>query len=146
MTNPYSTPRQTGAKTTNGSRVNGPAIALIVVASIAVALGVLGLIADVLFVVTGTVERLEAINDGPISKQTQITIRILWGILLVAASSFVLYGGIQMKGLRNYGLAKAAAIVAVIPMVGPCCLLGIPFGIWAFITLNDPAVKNAFTS
>ena len=37
-----------------------------------------------------------------------------------------------MRNLKNYGQARAAAVVAMIPLLGPCCLLGIPFGIWAF--------------
>ena len=83
-------------------------------------------------------------NDGPISEYTQITIRSIWGVVLVLASSFVLYGAIQMRNLKNYGQARAAAIVAMIPLLGPCCLLGIPFGIWAFVVLGQPGVRNAF--
>ena len=70
--------------------------------------------------------------------------RVIWGILLLVASSFVLLGAIRMKNLKSHGIAKAAAIVAVVPLVGPCCLLGIPFGVWALITLEKPEVRNAF--
>ncbi len=33
---------------------------------------------------------------------------------------------------------------AMIPCVSPCCLLGLPLGIWALIVLVKPEVKAAF--
>lgn len=124
--------------------VRGPAVALIVVATIAIVLGSLGLLGDVILVASGAVEELEARNTGPISEWTTLAVRTLWGIVLVAASSFVLFGAIRMKNLTSHGVARAAAIVAMIPFVGPCCLLGIPFGVWALITLEKPGVRQAF--
>jgi len=58
----------------------------------------------------------------------------------------VFIGAMKMKNLENYSLAMAAAIVAVIPCISPCCLLGLPFGIWALVVLNDSSVKAAFRS
>ena len=37
-----------------------------------------------------------------------------------------------------------AAIVAMIPRISPCCLLGLPFGIWALVVLSNGTVKAAF--
>jgi hypothetical protein len=48
--------------------------------------------------------------------------------------------------MKNYSLARSAAIVAVIPLIGPCCVLGIPFGIWALVALGKPGVQEAFSS
>jgi hypothetical protein len=117
---------------------------LIVVSLIAIVSGSLGLVMDGFLIVSGAVARLEEVNDGPVSEYTQITIRSIWGVVLVFASAFVLYGAIQMRNLKSYGTARAAAIVAMIPLLGPCCILGIPFGIWAFIALGQPGVRNAF--
>lgn len=144
MSNPYESPIQLTPDRSAVVAVKAPAIALIVVSLIAVVCGSLALVMDVFLIATGVVARLEQMNDGPISEYTQITIRSIWGVLLVLASSFVLYGAIQMKNLRNYEKARAAAIVAMIPLLGPCCLLGIPFGIWAFVALGQPGVRNAF--
>jgi hypothetical protein len=49
-----------------------------------------------------------------------------------------------MKKLESYGLAMAASIIAMIPCVSPCCLLGLPIGIWALVVLMKPEVKSAF--
>ena len=37
-----------------------------------------------------------------------------------------------------------AAVVALLPCVSPCCLVGLPIGIWALTTMNKPEVKDAF--
>jgi len=63
------------------------------------------------------------------------------GILI---SGVIFYGGLKMKRLENHGLAVAASILAIIPCTSPCCLLGIPVGIWALVVLSKPEVKSAF--
>lgn len=144
MSNPYQPPVSQLPSSNAYATVQAPAVALIVVSSIAIFFGSVALVIDLILLLSGAVERLEAMNDGPISEYTQITIRSIWGIILVFASLFVLYGAIQMRRLRNFGTAQAAAIVAAIPLLGPCCFIGIPFGIWAFITLRRPEVQDAF--
>ena len=64
--------------------------------------------------------------------------------ILVVLDIIVILGGIKMKGLQNRGLGMAAAIIAIIPCFYPCCVLGIPFGIWALVVLNDANVRTAF--
>ncbi len=144
MSNPYRSPSSTHYGTLAPNEVRGPAIALMVVSLIAIVFGVLGLAGDVFLVLFGVVDHLEEINDGPTSKYTQIIVRTIWGIILLIASSFVFFGALKMKNMTDYGTARTAAIVAMIPLVGPCCLLGIPFGIWAYSILSRPHVKDAF--
>lgn len=147
MSNPYQSPldqNQPSSRAAATQEVAGPALSLIIVASIAIALGVIGLGMNAFLILSGAVERLEEMNQGPISEYMQITIRAIWGVVLLIAAIFVLYGSIKMKSMTNYGLAKATAIVAMIPCIGPCCLLGIPFGIWTFIVLSKPNVRDAF--
>lgn len=142
MNNPYSPVNPTDP--TPGSQLDAPAISLIIVSLIAITFGVIGLGINVFLVVSGGLERLEAMNEGPVSEATQMMIRVCWGIVLLIAASFVLYGSIQMKKRGNFQMARAASIVAMVPLVGPCCILGIPFGIWAFIMLSKPGVQESF--
>lgn len=148
MSNPYQAPSNPsgfgGGRPSGGNEVTAPAVSLMVVSIIAIGLGAIGLILDVLMLALGAVQMLEETNDGPMSETTQLIIRSLWGLVLLIASAFVLYGSIQMKNLQRYGTARAAALISVIPCIGPCCLLGIPFGIWALVVLNKPEVKAAF--
>ena len=56
----------------------------------------------------------------------------------------IIMGALKMKNLQSYGFAMAAAIIAAVPCVSPCCLIGLPVGIWAVMVLNDPYVKQSF--
>jgi hypothetical protein len=125
-------------------QVKTPAIGLIAVSAFALIVGVLGLLGDAFLLLTGLAERLDAAEGGTGSAYETIVHRSIWGIALLIAAAFVLYGSIRMLSLKSYGVAKAAAIVAMIPLLGPCCLLGIPFGIWAFVVLRRPEVQSAF--
>lgn len=145
MSNPYSSPNQPDRAPNVSAHIDAPAIALIVVSSIAIAIGLLSLAGDIFFLVSGLVDDLEAINQGPISERTQIIFRMIWGIVLIVASCFVLFGSIKMKQRKSFATAKAASIVALIPLIGPCCILGIPFGIWALIALGKPGVRQSFS-
>ena len=58
----------------------------------------------------------------------------------------VIFGAIQMRSLKSHSMAMAAAIISCVPCITACCLVGIPFGIWSLVVLNDPLVKQAFES
>lgn len=146
MSNPYQTnPYQTTVPNNQGSdEVKAPALALMIVATISIVLVSLGLVVDLFLLMSGAIDMLEADNRRPISRTTSVIVRIAWGLLLAVASAFVLFGATKMKNKSNLGLARASAIVALVPCVGPCCILGIPFGIWAILVLNKPNVQQSF--
>jgi hypothetical protein len=50
-----------------------------------------------------------------------------------------------MKKLKNWNLAMAGSILAMIPCISPCCIMGLPIGIWAVIVLMKPEIKSAFS-
>jgi hypothetical protein len=56
----------------------------------------------------------------------------------------IVLGAIKMYRLQAFSLAMTSAVLAVIPCTSPCCLLGIPIGIWALVILNQDHVKRAF--
>jgi len=62
----------------------------------------------------------------------------------MVVSILILIGAIKMRRLESQGWATAAAVMAMIPCVSPCCILGLPFGIWALVAMGDPQVKWAF--
>jgi hypothetical protein len=63
--------------------------------------------------------------------------------LMALPGALIALGANQMRTLGSYGFAMTAAFLAVLPCQ-PCCVLGLPFGIWALVTLNDEEVKDAF--
>jgi hypothetical protein len=77
--------------------------------------------------------------------QSSVT-AVVSGVVYLVTSVLTLFGGIRMKGLRSYGLAMVAAIIALVPCLSPsaCCLLGEIAGIWAIAVLLNQDVKSAF--
>jgi hypothetical protein len=69
---------------------------------------------------------------------------ILAAVIGLGISGLIIYGAMQMKELKNHTLALVAAISAIIPCVSPCCLVGVPAGIYAVVILIKPEVKAAF--
>jgi hypothetical protein len=64
-------------------------------------------------------------------------------LVIAAVNGFVLFGAIQLLRLRNHSVAVVASVVAMLPCQC-CCLFGLPFGIWALVVLNKPEVKSHF--
>jgi hypothetical protein len=126
--------------------VKGPAIALIITASLGVAY----------YLFNGA---FTLISGGPmfhqqlppnLSPQMRSFIMGMQGPLagfisffVAALNGFVLFGAIKMLRLQSRSLAMAACIVAMLPC-SCCCLFGIPFGIWGLVVLNKPEVKSQF--
>lgn len=121
--------------------VAGPAIALMIVAGICIAALLITIPFEVFLLASGAVERLERRGIDP---TTKVTVRLVWSCVLLAASCYTFWGALQMKRLVNYSHARTAAIVACVPCLGPCCLLGIPFGAWALTVLGRPEVWKSF--
>ncbi len=119
-------------------QVNAPAIGLIVVAILGFLVQVAGLIFRLFFsaLAARQTEAWPAMFSGSLTIVTSII-----GILV---SGLILLGGIKMKNLENHGLAMTASIIAMIPCISPCCLLGLPIGIWCVVVLSKPEVKSAF--
>jgi carbonic anhydrase len=47
-----------------------------------------------------------------------------------------------MRKMKNYCTARAAAIVAMIPLLGPCCLLGIPGPAFGLLSSSESRVSK----
>ncbi len=127
-------------------RVKGPAIALIVTASLGLAYY---LLSGVVTLVTGGAmfhrelppnipPELRSVIEG-----MQGPLAGVINLVIAALNGFVLFGAIKMLRLRAHGLAMAACIVAMLPCQC-CCILGLPFGIWGLVVLSKPDVKKAF--
>jgi len=83
------------------------------------------------------VHQILHLADGPLGIATNL--------FALAMSILVLVGASKMQSLRSYEFAFAASIVALVPCLTPCCILGLPFGIWALVVLNKAEVKSQFS-
>lgn len=131
------------------SLVTGPAIALLVTAILGILVSLLRLCLNLLGLgMAGLsnlpnadqnpeVEHMIMMMSGAVGIAIFVLAMVLWGV--------VLWGSLKMKKLENYGLCIAASIIAMVPCLCPCCLLGLPFGIWALVVLSRADVKEQFT-
>lgn len=118
--------------------VMAPAVALLVA-------GIIGLVSMGGLTVLGTIGWLaEDAANANAEEVAEFITGVLMFIVAALANAAIIFCAIQMQRLKSYGLALTGAILAVIPGISPCCVLGIPFGIWALVVINQPDVKNAF--
>jgi hypothetical protein len=127
--------------------VKGPAIGLIVTAI----LGILYYgVSGVFTIVTGGAMFHQEMPPN-VPPELQSFIKGMQGpgaglinLVIVALNAFVLFGAVKLMRLQSHGLVMAACVVAMLPCQC-CCMLGLPFGIWAVIVINKPEVKSQFT-
>jgi len=125
--------------------VTGPAIGLMVTAGLGIAGALLGLVQSVLGVDnTPDIPGLDPQVIHMIRLFTHGPVAILSNAIALGVGVLILFSALRMQKLTNHGLAMAAAIIAMIPCFSPCCLLGLPFGIWALVVLSRPEIKAQF--
>ena len=127
--------------------VKGPVIGLKVTAIVGLVLVVVGFVVNVL-TLSGYHFGMQQMYDPQVQKLFNtlggglgIVQNIIGGIVGV----IVLLGAAKMQKLQNYQFALTASIVAMVPCISPCCVFGLPFGIWALVVLNKPEVKSQFS-
>lgn len=64
--------------------------------------------------------------------------------LHIISQILVMIGGNCMLKQKSYRWAMVGAVLAVVPLLSPCCILGMPFGIWALVVLSDSQVSQSF--
>lgn len=121
-------------------QLKGPAIGLMVTAGLGAAFQLLGLVMNL----TGAGMGAFAGGNQGMPNMMSGGIGAVFNVIGLAMSVVVFMGASKMKNAESYGLAMAAAIIAMVPCVSPCCLLGLPLGIWALVVLLKPEVKAAF--
>ena len=141
--NDFNPPAPPAPPVNASEQVNLPAIGLMVA-------GGLGLLSQILlllihFGLMGLSLPFAGGSSMGLSMLTGSIILVL-RVMGIGVNLFILYGAMQMKGLKNHTMAIAGAIAAVIPCFSqcPCCFIGIAAGIWAIIVLIKPDVKAAF--
>jgi len=120
--------------------VQGPAIGLIITA----VLGFLGQIAAIIWTV-GFASAFAA-QQGQLPWSNMISgswTFVSTGVGIVM-SILIFVAALKMRRLENHSLAMAASVIAMLPCVSPCCLVGLPIGIWALVVLSKPEVRSAF--
>lgn len=132
-----------GSPSEAAEAVKLPAIGLMVAAGIGLPLQALSLVMNLM----GTGINAAAAQDGPEAMANMLggTVGIVSNGVAIILAVVVFMGALKMKNLESHGFAMAAAILAAIPCLSPCCIIGLPVGIWAVVVLLKPEVKSAFS-
>ena len=125
-------------------RLRSPALGLILVGVVNIVSGLLVILGTIVNLAKGPMRQVPDDPARLLGQQTWIVTSTLGAVITIIVSPLIIYGAMQMLGARKYSMAKLAAILSLIPCTSLCCVLGIPAGIWALVTLNKPDVKTAF--
>ena len=68
----------------------------------------------------------------------------VFGLIFTLLALGTMAGAAAMMAKKYYGLAMTGTIFAMINIGNCCCVLGLPFGIWALVILCRPDVKDAY--
>jgi hypothetical protein len=135
-------PEWVGATEDVEKKVRGPATALLVMGIIGLVLQMISFLINVTGVLTGPGFGPAGPGMGP--SGSDLAYQAVMTVVGLAYNGYIVWASREMKGLRRYGHALAASIMSIIPCFSPCCLISMPFGIWALVVLANREVKEAF--
>ena len=125
------------------SMVGAPAIGLFVVAVIGIFYLLFSIVMNLLGTGIGAFSAASGDSAGMGSLFSGV-VGLVFNVIWLLLSGLVIFGALKMKKLESYSLSMAAAVVAALPCTSPCCVLGLPLGIWAIVVLVNQDVKSAF--
>jgi hypothetical protein len=120
------------------ARVKNPAMWLMISTIAAAVFAVFGLLAGLLDVFN---VRQYSADMGILGSTAFNTIQTVVDLVVAVV---IYLAALRMQRLESWGLAFAGAILAMLPCVSPCCVLTLPFGIWALVVLLNDEVKRHF--
>lgn len=130
----------------NLQKLRAPAIGLIIAGSLNGITGLLAILSG-LFRLTGIAgkETLPSDQAERMGFMVGTIVPYMIAFLRLVLAPVIIYGAVQMMRGKKPGLAKIAAILAIIPVTSCCFLIGIPMGIWGLVVLAKPEVKAIFS-
>jgi len=131
------------------NQVSGPSIGLLITGIIGIISSIGTLISLIIGISFLSIPRFysELPEDIPINIEELFQGSFAMGSSLVGiiVAVFIIFAALKMKELEQWGLALTASILAMIPCISPCCIIGLPIGIWCLVVLTKPEIKNAFS-
>lgn len=126
-------------------QIQGPAIGLIVTGVVGGLWAVFSLLANILGLGMAGLDTMTR-EYGWAEYAFGGAFGIIGALIGLVVAAFLLWAALQMKELKNWTVSVVASILAMIPCISPCCIIGLPIGIWALVVLMKPEVKAAFIS
>ena len=123
-------------------QVSGPSVGLLITGILGGVLSLVGLILNLVQTGIESIRTHRYIEGYADLAAGAAGVAFCFVGLLVAG--FIIYASLKMKEFTQWGLCVAASIIAMIPCISPCCIVGLPIGIWCLVVLTKPEVKTAF--
>lgn len=82
-------------------------------------------------------------DADPENSHQMITFCMYYGITMLYCLVLI-SGAFSMLRQGSYLWAMSVCILALVPLLGPCYFLAIPFGIWGIVVLRRPDVRDSF--
>jgi hypothetical protein len=79
----------------------------------------------------------------PDEAHTSLVFCMYYGITMLY-SGLLATGAFTMMRRSSYLWAVTVCILALVPIIGPCYVLAMPFGIWGLIVLRRAEVRDSF--
>lgn len=144
--NPYSSPSHSSSyaqgpasRADARSKLMGPAIGVLLCNAMGLLLLGVWAIATIIEIQDGG-----ELNDTPEIVGAAIALFIMFGLPFLL-SVLCIVAMIRAFYVRNYALVMTGFILALTPFGGGCgCFIGMFFGIWGIVMMNDDSVKAAF--
>ncbi|MEX2114539.1 MAG: hypothetical protein WD845_15195 [Pirellulales bacterium] len=146
--NPYASPRADRSRLDRDGeaptlKVGIPAVTLIVLGAVGLAMSVLSAVVAVVgeppVVDPNAPPFVQAIQEG-----SRGTLAAAIQVAFVFVNATIIAGAVQMLRFRSWGLALTASILAMANFGNCCCLPGIPVGVWSIVVLTLADVRAAF--
>jgi predicted Zn finger-like uncharacterized protein len=147
-------PRQSPARSRGLAIIRPPAICLLV--SSIFTLGAAGfMLLNAVVVTKAEGEAQFKVKQPPRNPQEEemqkTVLNLMYGpgpaifhLFFMGISLVVMLSSIMMMIGKMRWLAVMGSVLAILNFDCGCCLLGVPFGIWSLIALNNPVAKEAF--
>jgi hypothetical protein len=123
-------------------QVSAPSVGILITGILGAALSFIGLIASLFETGIESIKSPELIGEYARIAEGAAGVAFCFVGLLVAG--FIIYASLKMKALTQWSLCIAASIIAMIPCISPCCIVGLPIGIWCLVVLTKPEVRASF--
>ncbi|HEY7180420.1 MAG TPA: hypothetical protein VIC84_03325 [Blastocatellia bacterium] len=120
------------------------AVCLIITGALNAGMGLLFLLGAIMQMINPTNRPAVGSKAEGIGYITGQFMGLLCFLLSFVAAPIIIYGAVKMLNGSDYGWARAASILAIIPFTSCCFLIGAPIGIWALMVLSKPEVKMFF--
>ena len=125
-------------------QANGPGIGLIITGALNIVFSIMRAFA---MIAGFSIGAMQGGANNPFQQQMMAlggTVGAVTCVVGVLVGIVVLFGGLKMRKCESYGLCMTASILAMIPCLSICCVVGLPVGIWALVVISKPEVKSAF--